>query len=60
MLAIGSYNGTIGLFDVQRQPTCAALLNSHFGGVTQLKFSANGMYLFSGARKDGGFFEFML
>lgn len=53
LLALASYNGTIGLYDTaSRYVACQALLNGHYGGVTQLQFTPDGQYLLSGARQD--------
>lgn len=51
--AVGSYSGGIGLLDERSdEHTIAVFHAAHAGGVTQLLFSPNGHYLFSGARKD--------
>jgi len=53
MFAAGSYSGDIMLYSLNSCESIATL-DGRFGGVTQLKFSPNGQYLFSGARKEGG------
>jgi WD40 repeat protein len=51
--AIGAYGGGIGLLDQRSDADAMALFNcAHAGGITQLQFSPNGLYMFSGARKD--------
>lgn len=52
--AVGSYGGAIGLFDERcdNNGASALLHSAHVGGITQLRFTPNGFYLFSGARKD--------
>jgi len=51
--AVGSYSGGVGLLDERSDEHAIAVFHTaHAGGVTQLLFSPNGHYLFSGARKD--------
>jgi WD40 repeat protein len=52
--AVGSYSGAIGLFDERCDDSgaTALLYSGHVGGITQLRFTPNGYYLLSGARKD--------
>lgn len=51
VLAAGSWNKTISLIDTRDYLTIDTL-HGHKGGVTYLKYSANGEHLFSGSRKD--------
>ncbi|GMH37475.1 hypothetical protein BSKO_05348 [Bryopsis sp. KO-2023] len=51
LLAAGSYNGSVGMY-ASDDGELLALLEGHTGGVTQVKFSVDGNYLYSGARKD--------
>lgn len=51
ILAAGSWNKTISLIDTRDYLTIDTL-HGHKGGVTFLKYSANGEHLVSGARKD--------
>lgn len=49
--AAGSYMKTIGLYsEPEGTPLC--ILKGHKGGVTHLKFSPDGLVLYSGGRKD--------
>ncbi|CAD7087348.1 unnamed protein product [Hermetia illucens] len=58
IIATGSWNSAINLYDL-RTPKLGSLvtLEEHSGGVTFLKFTANGDSLFSGARKDNKLLE---
>jgi len=51
LLAAGSYQRTVGLYDAATG-AAMAVLSGHSGGVTHLKFGADGNYLYSGARRD--------
>lgn len=51
VLAAGSWNKTISLIDTRDFLTIDTL-HGHKGGVTFLKYSANGEHLMSGSRKD--------
>jgi WD40 repeat protein len=51
MFAAGSYDKSVGIYD-ERQNGVLNSLAGHNGGITSLKFSSSGWYLFSGARKD--------
>lgn len=54
-VAIGSYSCVAGLHDVKNcEMIC--LLEGHAGGVTHMEFSADGNYLYTGARKDGALY----
>ena len=53
LYAAGSYSGTTGLYDERDPSHLIVELASHGGGVTQATFSADGLYLFVGARRDG-------
>jgi len=50
ILACGSFNNGIGLYDQNMDPLC--VLWGHCGGITHIKWSRCGNYLYSGARKD--------
>ncbi|CAI5525976.1 unnamed protein product [Closterium sp. Naga37s-1] len=51
LLAVGSYDGSVGLYgDLGRE--AMAVMHGHAGGVTQVLFSRDGNFLYSGARKD--------
>ncbi|XP_067948517.1 telomerase Cajal body protein 1-like isoform X2 [Watersipora subatra] len=52
LFAAGSYSKSVGVYD-QRNNEASMILEGHTGGVTQIKFSADGNCLYSGARKDG-------
>jgi WD40 repeat protein len=52
MYAAGSYDKTVGLYDEDQENLQLLLEGHHRGGITQVKFSTNGILLFSGARKD--------
>lgn len=54
MIACGSWNKSIQIYDI-RESQPIEHLTGHKGGVTYLKFSMNGDYLISGARKDSNF-----
>ncbi|KAF8062083.1 APY2 [Scenedesmus sp. PABB004] len=51
LLAAGSYSRQVGLFDA-RSLEHLLLLEGHRGGVTQVAFSPDGNFLYSGARQD--------
>lgn len=51
VIAIGSWNCSVNLIDL-RSPTETTLLQKHTGGVTSMKFLADGNHLLTGARKD--------
>ncbi|WIA17918.1 hypothetical protein OEZ85_009412 [Tetradesmus obliquus] len=51
LLAAGSYSRCIGLFD-GRTYEQLLLLEGHKGGVTQVSFSPDGNFLYTGARQD--------
>ena len=55
LLAAGSYSSTAALYDSRSQDQIA-LLEGHSGGITHLKFSVCGAYLYSGARRDGAIY----
>eukprot|EP00308_Calcidiscus_leptoporus_P009166 CAMPEP_0119374216 /NCGR_PEP_ID=MMETSP1334-20130426/30008_1 /TAXON_ID=127549 /ORGANISM="Calcidiscus leptoporus, Strain RCC1130" /LENGTH=462 /DNA_ID=CAMNT_0007392223 /DNA_START=78 /DNA_END=1466 /DNA_ORIENTATION=- len=52
LYAAGSFAGSTGLY-VENAPGLIALLGGHTGGVTQVRFSHDGLYLFTAARCDG-------
>jgi len=52
LFAAGSYMGDIYLYSLKDNEMVAPM-EGKSGGVSQLKFSPNGQYLFSGARKSG-------
>ncbi|KAK9831400.1 hypothetical protein WJX81_001243 [Elliptochloris bilobata] len=51
LLAAGSYSGAAALFD-ENSGELLFLLAGHVGGVTQVAFSRDGNYLYTGARRD--------
>jgi len=52
VLATGTYNKHIGLYDSESGEQICLMENTHRGGLTQLKFvQDNENYLLSGARK---------
>ena len=50
VFAAGSYRGTLYLYDT-RERRGASEVGSGVGGVTSLKFSVDGNYIFSGSRR---------
>lgn len=48
--ALGSFDKTIGLYCDDGSVIC--LLQGHIGGLTHMKFSSDGLKLFTGGRKD--------
>ncbi|PRW60676.1 telomerase Cajal body 1 [Chlorella sorokiniana] len=53
MLAAGSYSGAAALVDPRTRELLCLLEGGHTGGITHLCFSADGNFLYTGARKDG-------
>jgi len=53
LMAAGSYSGIAALYDYRTPTQQLAVLEGHTGGITHLKFSPCGNYLYTGARKDG-------
>jgi WD40 repeat protein len=51
LLAAGAYDCTAALYDFGTR-TQLALLHGHAGGVTHARFSPDGNYLYTGARRD--------
>ncbi|KAG9289033.1 hypothetical protein G9A89_015582 [Geosiphon pyriformis] len=51
LYAAGSYSKTVGLYD-ESNNSLLFLLRALAGGVTQVKFSTDGHYLFSASRRD--------
>lgn len=51
LVAAGSYSSIAAVYDVT-SGTPAYILSGHKGGITQVKFSADGNFLYTGARKD--------
>lgn len=49
--AAGSYSGVAALYDARTREQLA-VLEGHVGGVTHLRFSACGNYLYTGGRRD--------
>jgi telomerase Cajal body protein 1 len=52
LMAAGSYSGIAALYDYRIPTQQLAVLEGHTGGITHLKFSPCGTYLYTGARKD--------
>ncbi|CAH0400214.1 unnamed protein product [Chilo suppressalis] len=54
LLAVGSWNSTINLYNVNEMGTYKSIgkMHGHSGGVTHMKFTPDGIRLVSGARKD--------
>ncbi|CAH1636801.1 unnamed protein product [Spodoptera littoralis] len=54
LLAVGSWNTTVSLYSVNTPGNYKSIgvMHGHGGGVTQVKFTPDGRYLVSGARKD--------
>lgn len=55
VVAAGSYGKRVGLFDVYSQGM-VCVLEGHVGGVTHMAFSADGNYLYTGARKENSIY----
>eukprot|EP01129_Flabellula_baltica_P017059 TRINITY_DN9335_c0_g1_i1.p1 TRINITY_DN9335_c0_g1~~TRINITY_DN9335_c0_g1_i1.p1 ORF type:complete len:618 (-),score=146.37 TRINITY_DN9335_c0_g1_i1:18-1814(-) len=55
LLACGSYSKSICLY-AEKEAEPLLVLNGHIGGVTQVKFSRDGYYLYSGSRKENKIF----
>ncbi|PNH07249.1 Telomerase Cajal body protein 1, partial [Tetrabaena socialis] len=51
VFAAGTYTGALGVYDA-RTYELSLLLSGNRGGLTQLMFSADGNYLYTGARQD--------
>lgn len=51
LLAAGSYSSVAAVYDTT-SGSAAFILSGHAGGITQVKFSADGNFLYTGARKD--------
>eukprot|EP00242_Pyramimonas_sp_CCMP2087_P004178 CAMPEP_0198217554 /NCGR_PEP_ID=MMETSP1445-20131203/64622_1 /TAXON_ID=36898 /ORGANISM="Pyramimonas sp., Strain CCMP2087" /LENGTH=371 /DNA_ID=CAMNT_0043894293 /DNA_START=240 /DNA_END=1351 /DNA_ORIENTATION=+ len=51
MMAVGSYHRTVGVY-MASTLELMFVLHGHQGGVTQVRWSADGNYLYSGGRKD--------
>ncbi|XP_052749562.1 telomerase Cajal body protein 1 homolog [Galleria mellonella] len=54
LLAVGSWNTTISLYNISEMGTYKSIgkMHGHSGGVTHAKFTPDGLRLVSGARKD--------
>jgi WD40 repeat protein len=50
LFAAGSYSQSIGIYDESNNELCLKLTGMDGGGVTQVKFSKDGKYLFSASR----------
>jgi WD40 repeat protein len=50
LYAAGSYSQSIGIYDESNDELCLKLTGMEGGGVTQVKFSKDGRYLFSASR----------
>lgn len=51
VFAAGAYDGSVALYDVNTREQLL-LLHGHAGGVTHARFSPDGNYLYTGARRD--------
>lgn len=51
LVAAGSYSSVAAVYDAA-SGSAAYILSGHKGGLTQVKFSADGNFLYTGARKD--------
>ena len=51
MFAAGAYDGSVALYDVNTGEQ-QLLMHGHSGGVTHVRFSPDGNYLYTGARRD--------
>ena len=52
LMGVGSYSGVAALYDARTMEQLF-VLEGHAGGVTHVRFSADGNYLYTGARRDG-------
>lgn len=55
LFALGSFSKSIGLYSTNDNKLLHMLnadVDGHLGGITQVKFTDDGLYLFSGGRKD--------
>ncbi|XP_026730109.1 telomerase Cajal body protein 1 homolog [Trichoplusia ni] len=54
LVAVGSWNTSISLYNINEMGAYKSIgkMHGHGGGVTQVKFAADGLHLVSGARKD--------
>ncbi|CAH0625575.1 unnamed protein product [Chrysodeixis includens] len=54
LVAVGSWNSSISLFNINEMGTYKSVgkMHGHGAGVTQVKFTSDGLHLISGARKD--------
>ncbi|XP_057300877.1 uncharacterized protein LOC130635537 isoform X1 [Hydractinia symbiolongicarpus] len=55
LFALGSFSKSIGLYSTSDNKLLHILnadVDGHLGGITQVKFTDDGLYLFSGGRKD--------
>lgn len=50
LYAVGSYSQSVGIYDETNNELCLKLNGFQGGGVTQVKFSKDGLYLFSASR----------
>ncbi|XP_065644497.1 uncharacterized protein LOC100205627 isoform X11 [Hydra vulgaris] len=53
--ALGSFSKTVGLYDCNTDENIC-VMHGHKGGITQVQFTNDGCYLFSGGRKDNELF----
>jgi len=56
LLAAGCYDNTVGLYATHEGVNVLSVFPAQHGGVTQVKFSPDGKFLFTAARKDNNIY----
>ena len=56
LLAAGCYDNTVGLYATHEGLNVLSVFTAQHGGVTQVKFSPDGKFLFTSARKDNNIY----